>query len=81
MDSLSLKRHSSSQNENNKNDRKVTPSFFSTPLVFKSQNEFLKFTDTCVSWSSPKNNLETNFLNLENRSFESLSFDIHLHMN
>ena len=27
-----------------------------------------------VSWSSPKTDLETNFLNLENKSFESVSF-------
>ena len=54
MDSLSLKRYNFSQNENNKNIRKVAHCFISTPLVFKLQNEFLKFSDTCGSWSSPK---------------------------
>ena len=29
---------------------------------------------TCVSWSSPKTELETNFLDFENRSFENVSF-------
>ena len=54
MDSLSLKRYSFSQNENNKNNRKVAHCFISTPLIFKLQNELLKFSDTCGSWSSPK---------------------------
>ena len=42
-------------------------------LIFKLQEEVLKFNDICVSWSSPKTELETNFLNLENR-FEKVSF-------
>ena len=71
MDSLTLKRHNSFQNENN---RKLTHSFASRPLIFKLQQEVLKFNDICVSWSSPKTDLETNFLNLENRSFENVSF-------
>ena len=44
------------------------------PLIFKLQREVLKFNGTSVSWSSPKTELETNFLNLENQSFENVSF-------
>ena len=48
-------------------------------ILFCSQNSelqqgVLKFNNMCVSWSSPKADLETNFLNLENRSFENISF-------
>ena len=35
-------------------------------VPFKLQQEFLKFSDICVSWSSQKTDRETNFLNLEN---------------
>ena len=37
------------------------------------QSEILKFSDICVSCSSPKTDLLTNFLNPENRSFENIS--------
>ena len=70
MDFLSLKRHNSFQNYNN---RKAT-SFAHKPVVFKLQQEVLKFNDMCESWSSPKTDLETNFLNPENQSFEIASF-------
>ena len=63
MDPLTLKRHNSFQN---KNDRKATHSFAPRPLIFKFQHKVLKFNDICVSWSSSKTNLETKFLNLEN---------------
>ena len=43
-------------------------------LIFKLQQEFWKFNYVCVSWSFPKTELLTNFLNLENRSFEKVSF-------
>ena len=43
-------------------------------MIFKLQQEFLKFNDICVSWSSPKTDLVTNFLNLEIWSFENVSF-------
>ena len=43
-------------------------SFALKPLIFKMQQKAWKFNDTCVSWSSPKTDLETNFLNFENRS-------------
>ena len=43
-------------------------------LVFKLQQELFKFNDSCVSWSFPKADLVTNFLNLENRSFETSVF-------
>ena len=42
--------------------------FFPRPLIFKLQQEVLKFNYICVSWSLGKTDLETNFLNLENRS-------------
>ena len=42
--------------------------------IFKLQQEVLNFNDICVSWNSPKTDLVTNFLNLENRSFENVSF-------
>ena len=38
-------------------------------LIFRLQQEFLKFDDICVCWSFPKTDLLTNFLNLENQSF------------
>ena len=71
MDSLTLKRHNSFQNKNN---RKATHSFAPRTLIFKLQQEVLKFSDICLSWSSPKSDLETNFSNLKNRSFETVSF-------
>ena len=56
----------------------VPRSPFPAPLFkdsrFKLQQKVLKFNDICVSWSSPKTDLVTNFLNLENRSFENVSF-------
>ena len=70
MDSLTLKLHNSFQNYD---DRKATHSFAPRPLIFKLQQEVLKFNDICVSWSSPKTDLVTNFLNPENRSFENVS--------
>ena len=62
-DSLNLKTH-----------RKIAHSFAHRPLIFKLQQEVLKFNDICVSWSSPKTNLVTSFLNVPNRSFENVSF-------
>ena len=35
--------------------------------------EVLKFDAICISWSSPKTDLVTTFLNPENRSFEKVS--------
>ena len=43
------------------------------PLTFKFQHKVLKFNDICVSWSFPKTDLKTNFVNLENLSFENIS--------
>ena len=71
MDSLTLKRDNSFQNQNN---RKATHSFAPRTLILKLQQEVLKFNDICVNWSSPKTDMETHFLNLENRSFENVSF-------
>ena len=71
MDSWTLKLHNSFQNYD---DRKATHSFAPRPLIFKLQQEVLKFNDICVSWSSTKTDLERNLLGLENRSFENVSF-------
>ena len=71
MDSLTLKHHNSFQNQNN---RKATHSFAPRRLIFNLQQEVLKFNDINVSWSSPKSDLMINFLNLENQSFENVSF-------
>ena len=51
MDSLTLKRYDSFQNENN---RKATHSFPPRSLIFKLEQEVLKFNDIFVSWSSAK---------------------------
>ena len=51
----------------------VTHSFAPRPLIFYLQQEVLKFNDIFVSWSSPKTDPETNFLNLENIPFENVS--------
>ena len=48
-------------------------SFAPRTLVFKLQQELLKFNDICVNWSYPKTHLVTNFLNPQNRSFENVS--------
>ena len=47
---LNLKRHNSFQNQDN---RKSTHSFAPRPLIFKLQQEVLKFIDICVSCSWP----------------------------
>ena len=54
MGSLALKRYDSFQNQNN---RKATHGFAPRRLIFKLQQEVLKFNDICVSWSSPKSDL------------------------
>ena len=46
MDSLTLKRHYSVQNQNN---RKATHSLVPRPFIFKLQQEVLKFNDICMS--------------------------------
>ena len=57
-----------------RSQRKATHSFALTPLIFKLQQEFLKFNDIYVSWSSQKIDMETNLLNLENQNFENVRF-------
>ena len=59
MDFLTLK-HNSFKNKSN---RKATHSFALRPLIFKMQQGVLKFNDICVSWGSPKTELEKNLLN------------------
>ena len=71
MDPLTLKRHNSFQNEYK---RKVTHSLAPRPLIFKLQQEILKFNNVCVSRGFPKTEMVTNFLSLENRSSENVSF-------
>ena len=71
MDSLTLKRHNSFQNYNN---RTTIHSFAPRPLIFKLQQEFLKLNDIRASWSSPNTDLVANLLNSENRSIENVSF-------
>ena len=51
MDALTLKRHNSFQNQNN---RKAIQNFAPTRLIFKLQQEVLKLNNICVSWCSPK---------------------------
>ena len=63
MGSLTLKRHNSFQNKTN---RKATHTFAFRPQILKLQQEVLKFNDICVSWSSPKTDLVTSFLNSKN---------------
>ena len=48
---MTLKRHNSFQNENN---RKATHSFAPRPMIFMLQQEVLKFNDIFVSLSSTK---------------------------
>ena len=67
---ITLKRHNSFQNYNN---RKATHGFSPRFLIFKLQ-QVLKSNDICVSCSCSKTDLETNFLNLENQSFEIVGF-------
>ena len=64
LDSLTLKRHSSFQNWNN---RKATHSFAPRPQIFKLQWEVLIYNSMVSAWSSQKTDLKTNFLNFENR--------------
>ena len=66
MDSLTLKRHDSFQNQNN---RKATQTFASRPLIFKLQQNFLKFNNVCMIWISPITDLVKNILNLEDSKF------------
>ena len=44
---------------------KATRSFALRRLIFKLQQEVLKFNDICVIWNSPKTDLLTNFINLK----------------
>ena len=46
--------------------RKAIHAFAHRSLIFEFQQEVLKFNGIYVSWSSPKPNLEIDFLNLEN---------------
>ena len=70
MDSLTLKCNNSFQNQNN---GKATYNFAPRTLIFILQQEVLKFSDICVSWSSLKTDLPTIFLTLSNLSFENVS--------
>ena len=63
MDFLTLKDYNSFQNKNN---RKTTHSLSPRPVIFKLQQEVLKFNDICMSWSSQKTDQEMNSSNLQN---------------
>ena len=56
-----------------KDNRKATHSFAPRPQIFKLQ-QVLRFYYIYVSWSSPKNDLETNFSDLKNLTFEYAIF-------
>ena len=67
MSSLTLKRQNSSH-------KRATHSFAPRPLIFKLQLVIWKLIDICMSWSSPKSDLERNLLNIKNRSFKCVIF-------
>ena len=58
IDPLTLKRHISFQNKNN---RKAKHRFAPAPLIFKLQQEVWKLNDICVSCSYPKSIMEAKF--------------------
>ena len=74
MDLLILKRHNSFKNLNNRKAKHTFALFKWRPLIFKLQQQVLKFNDICVNWTSPKTDVEANFLNLENRIFKNVSY-------
>ena len=51
MDPLTLKRYNTFQNQNN---TKNPHSFAPRRLIFKFQQEILKFNHICMKWSCPK---------------------------
>ena len=60
----------------NKNEtyiEKYLTRFFTQTFDVKLQQEVLKF-NICLIWSSQETDLETNFLNLENRKYDNASF-------
>ena len=60
----------------NKNETYVEKNltrFFTQTFDVKLQQEVLKF-NICLIWSSQETDLETNFLNLENRKYDNASF-------
>ena len=76
MDSLTLIHHNSSQNKNNRKPQTVLLPDLSFLKCNKNfENSVIsapqKFRDI---WGSPKTNLETHFLNLENQRFEYVTF-------
>ena len=75
MDSLTLKCHNSFQNQN---DRKATHAFALRCLIFKLQQEVLKFNDICLSRSSLKNELETNWERLGTSVFLNDNFEVNI---
>ena len=54
--------------------KEASDGFFRKLLIFKLQNEVLKVNDNYMRWKSPKIDLKLIFLNLENQSFENVSF-------
>ena len=68
---LTLRRHNSFQNYNN---RIATHSFAARPVIFNLQQEVLKLSYICVSWSSAKTDLVTIFFKLEIEVLGTLNF-------
>ena len=66
MNLLILKRHNSFKNLNNGKAKHAFALFKLIPLIFKLQQQVLKFNDICINWISPKTDVEANFLHLEN---------------
>ena len=64
MDFLTLHRHKT---------QFIKRSFDARPLIFELQQEVLKFNNICMIWSSPKTDLVTNLLDLENREVSRTS--------
>ena len=67
MDSLTLRRHDSFQNWNN---RKDTHCFPPRPLIFKLQQKDLKSNGICMSWSTPETDLKLKLSIFLNSNFE-----------
>ena len=68
---LTLRRHNSFQNYNN---GIATHRFAARPVIFNLQQEVLKLSYICVSWSSAKTNLVTIFFKLEIEVLGTLNF-------
>ena len=71
MDSLTLKRHNSRKNKNN---RKAAHSFASRSLTFKLQEKVWKLNNICVNWSFKINFLKVHKCWSENPQISRFSY-------